>query len=103
MNEPLNPVELRVLGTLLEKETTTPEYYPMTLNGTTWQLASSPTNTVTLPGSAKFSSSLVGTRLEFNSRGMFITSTSVAQVSLSDSYGQTKSLQVWPSGQVNAL
>ncbi|HYA16407.1 MAG TPA: YceH family protein [Bryobacteraceae bacterium] len=32
MAEPLNPVELRVLGTLIEKENTTPEYYPMTLN-----------------------------------------------------------------------
>lgn len=32
MAEPLNPVELRVLGALIEKENTTPEYYPMTLN-----------------------------------------------------------------------
>jgi hypothetical protein len=30
--EPLHPVEVRVLGALLEKETTTPEYYPLTLN-----------------------------------------------------------------------
>ena len=30
--EPLHPVEVRVLGSLLEKETTTPEYYPLTLN-----------------------------------------------------------------------
>jgi hypothetical protein len=32
MDNPLTPVELRVLGTLIEKENTTPEYYPMTLN-----------------------------------------------------------------------
>ena len=32
MSEVLNPVELRVLGALIEKENTTPEYYPMTLN-----------------------------------------------------------------------
>ena len=32
MNDILSPVELRVLGTLIEKESTTPEYYPMTLN-----------------------------------------------------------------------
>ena len=32
MDNSLQPVELRVLGTLLEKESTTPEYYPMTLN-----------------------------------------------------------------------
>jgi uncharacterized protein len=32
MDNPLHPTELRVLGTLIEKESTTPEYYPMTLN-----------------------------------------------------------------------
>ena len=32
MNDSLNPVELRVLGALIEKESTTPEYYPMSLN-----------------------------------------------------------------------
>jgi len=30
--EPLHPIEVRVLGALLEKEATTPEYYPLTLN-----------------------------------------------------------------------
>lgn len=30
--EPLDPVEVRVLGSLVEKEITTPEYYPLTLN-----------------------------------------------------------------------
>jgi len=28
----LNPVEARVLGALVEKEATTPEYYPLSLN-----------------------------------------------------------------------
>jgi uncharacterized protein YceH (UPF0502 family) len=32
MDNLLDPVELRVLGTLIEKEGTTPEYYPMSLN-----------------------------------------------------------------------
>jgi uncharacterized protein len=32
MDNPLNPFELRVLGALIEKESTTPEYYPMSLN-----------------------------------------------------------------------
>jgi uncharacterized protein len=31
----LNPVELRVLGCLVEKQITTPEYYPMSLNAVT--------------------------------------------------------------------
>ena len=30
--EPLHAIEVRVLGALLEKEITTPEYYPLTLN-----------------------------------------------------------------------
>src|ERR1700675_4853860 len=29
----LSPIETRVLGALLEKERTTPEYYPLSLNG----------------------------------------------------------------------
>jgi uncharacterized protein len=32
VNFTLNEVEVRVLGVLLEKETTTPEYYPLSLN-----------------------------------------------------------------------
>jgi uncharacterized protein YceH (UPF0502 family) len=32
MENPLSPFELRVLGALIEKESTTPEYYPLTLN-----------------------------------------------------------------------
>ena len=35
MDKPLNDVEVRVLGCLIEKELTTPEYYPLTLNSLT--------------------------------------------------------------------
>jgi prepilin-type N-terminal cleavage/methylation domain-containing protein len=77
--------------------------FPMTYNGTTWQLATTPTNTVNLPSSTSFPTSVVGTRIEFNSRGILVSSTTVTQVNLTDTFGQTKSLQVWPSGQVNAL
>jgi hypothetical protein len=35
MNILLNSVEIRVLGSLIEKEITTPEYYPMSLNALT--------------------------------------------------------------------
>jgi uncharacterized protein len=31
----LSPIEMRVLGSLIEKSRTTPDYYPMTLNGLT--------------------------------------------------------------------
>jgi hypothetical protein len=30
--QPLDPVEVRILGALIEKEATTPEYYPLSLN-----------------------------------------------------------------------
>jgi uncharacterized protein YceH (UPF0502 family) len=33
--KPLNPVEVRVLGSLVEKEIATPDYYPLSLNGLT--------------------------------------------------------------------
>ena len=32
MPEPLDAVEVRVLGALMEKEATTPEYYPLSMN-----------------------------------------------------------------------
>ena len=35
MNEPLTDVEVRVLGSLIEKEMTTPDYYPLSLNALT--------------------------------------------------------------------
>lgn len=35
MNIELTPIEARVIGALIEKEVTTPDYYPLTLNGLT--------------------------------------------------------------------
>ncbi len=35
MNLSLSPIEARILGALIEKELTTPEYYPLTLNSLT--------------------------------------------------------------------
>lgn len=35
LQPPLDPVEIRVLGALAEKEITTPEYYPLSLNALT--------------------------------------------------------------------
>lgn len=35
MNLPINETEARILGALIEKELTTPEYYPLTLNSLT--------------------------------------------------------------------
>ncbi len=35
MTEALSPVEVRILGSLIEKQKTTPDYYPLTLNALT--------------------------------------------------------------------
>lgn len=35
LDEPLSPLEARILGCLLEKQQATPEYYPLTLNALT--------------------------------------------------------------------
>ena len=35
MSEDLNEIEVRVLGSLVEKQLTTPEYYPLTMNALT--------------------------------------------------------------------
>ncbi len=35
MDHLLNDVEVRVLGSLIEKEVTTPDYYPLSLNALT--------------------------------------------------------------------
>ena len=32
MNPPLSPLEQRVLGSLIEKDMTTPDYYPLSIN-----------------------------------------------------------------------
>jgi len=77
--------------------------YPMTYNGTTWQLGTTPINTITLPAAVTFASATVGTRIEFNSRGMIANSSAVVQLNLNDTFNQTRSVQAWPSGQVNAV
>ena len=35
MDEPLTPIELRILGSLMEKQYTTPDLYPLSLNSLT--------------------------------------------------------------------
>ena len=38
----LDPIEIRVLGCLMEKQLSTPEYYPLTLNALRMLVATSP-------------------------------------------------------------
>lgn len=68
------------------------------LTGTTWGLDVA-TKTVTLPSNVTFTMSPA--TLEFNTRGMQITTTSSVTVSVTDTkFGGTRQIIIWPSGQV---
>lgn len=69
-----------------------------------WQAdAAYPAQTITLRPSTSIKATLVGTSVEFNSRGIALALVGAWQVDALDTFGVTKSLQVWPSGQVNEL
>lgn len=69
-----------------------------------WQAdAAFPAQTITLLPSTSLKATLVGTSVEFNSRGIALALNGAWQVDVVDTFGVTKSLQVWPSGQVNEL
>jgi prepilin-type N-terminal cleavage/methylation domain-containing protein len=69
----------------------------------TWVVDVTKQQTIKMPSPATFVSGLVGTVVEFNSRGQVANRTTTLQVDAQDTYGMTKSVQVWPSGQVNEL
>ncbi len=69
----------------------------------TWQVDTSNVQTIKLPSVTQVKSSVVGNSVEFNSRGIALNLTALWQIDLQDTYGNTKSLQVWPSGQVNEV
>ena len=68
---------------------------------TTWTVDTTKVQTTVLPKSAQVSTSSVV--VEFNTRGMVVNSSAVTLISLTDSVGNTKSLQVWPSGQIHEM
>jgi prepilin-type N-terminal cleavage/methylation domain-containing protein len=59
--------------------------------------------TITVPAGTQFKSASVSTTIEFNSRGLATGLNAVKQLDVQDSFSVTKSLQVWPSGQVNEI
>ena len=68
-----------------------------------WQADTTKAQSIKLPTGTSVDSSLVGTSVEFNSRGIAVNVAATLQVNAHDTYGQMKSLQVWPSGQINEL
>lgn len=69
----------------------------------TWVVDTTNVQTIKLPKVTNVPTALVGTTIEFNSRGLVVNLTGPQQIDAQDSFGNTKSLQVWPSGQVNEL
>ncbi|HVO23070.1 MAG TPA: prepilin-type N-terminal cleavage/methylation domain-containing protein [Candidatus Margulisiibacteriota bacterium] len=68
---------------------------------TSWTVDTLKVQTSTLPKSTWVSTPSVV--VEFNTRGMVVNSSSVTLITFADSYGRTKSLQVWPSGQIHEM
>ena len=78
----------------------------------TWSVDTPNVQTVPLPSYTHFATGsqcvspctpIVGTNIEFNSRGIATNLAALAQVTLIDDFGVLKALQAWPSGQVNEL
>lgn len=75
----------------------------------TWVVDSTDVKTQVLPNKTSFSSGAVPNRVEFNSRGLTVTNTLptptgalAPQVTVQDTFNRTRSVQVWPSGQIDA-
>lgn len=71
--------------------------------GGVWIVDSGDVRTITLPSATQLASSVVGTSVEYNSRGVAVNLAAPRQIDVVDAFGVTKSLQAWPSGQVNDL
>ena len=67
----------------------------------TWVVDQTKVQTTALPASTQVAASSQSITVEFNTRGMVVNSTAVVQITFSDAFGITKSLQLWPSGQIN--
>jgi prepilin-type N-terminal cleavage/methylation domain-containing protein len=71
--------------------------------GGAWQVDARDVRTITLPSATQLAPSVIGTRVEFNARGVAVNLTAPRQIDVIDTFGTTKSLQAWPSGQINEL
>ena len=68
-----------------------------------WQVDTANVQTIALPSATQIAPSSVAASVEFTSIGMAPHLTGPLQVDAQDTFGVTKSLQIWPSGQVNEL
>lgn len=65
-----------------------------------WHVDATSVRTVPIPAPAYVSSTAVGTRVEFDSRGVAVNLSAPQQIELRDSFGVSKSFQAWPSGEI---
>jgi hypothetical protein len=65
-----------------------------------WHVDATSVRTVPLPAPAYFYSSTVGSKVEFDSRGIAVNLTAPRSIELRDSFGVSKSIQAWPSGEI---
>ncbi|HVN84733.1 MAG TPA: prepilin-type N-terminal cleavage/methylation domain-containing protein [Candidatus Binatia bacterium] len=86
-----------------------PMYEPTPGSGV-WVVDTTKVQTQVLPNRTTINAAAVNTLVEFNSRGIVTNSTiptpaagQAPQVDVQDTYGATKSTQVWPSGQIYGL
>ena len=66
-----------------------------------WQNDPDDVTDVALPVVTQLAAGAVSQTVEFNSRGSAVNLAEPQKIDITDTYGVTKSLQVWPSGQVN--
>jgi len=78
----------------------------------TWSPDTANAEAVLLPGNTQFASGsqctapctpVIGTNIEFNSRGVALNLAAKEQITLIDDFGKSKALEAWPSGQINEL
>jgi Tfp pilus assembly protein FimT len=66
-----------------------------------WVVDATKVQSTTLPASTQVAATSLSATVEFTTRGMVANGNTLIQIRLSDSFGNTKSVQVWPSGQIN--
>jgi hypothetical protein len=78
----------------------------------TWSPDTANSEPIALPKNTQFAAGsqcttpctpVIGTSIEFNSRGVAVNLAAKAQITLVDDFGKSKALEAWPSGQVNEL
>lgn len=66
-----------------------------------WQVDPAEVRTIALPSATSFSADNVGDSFEFDTRGIVVNLSEPVRIELADPYGSRKTVEAWPSGQIN--